>query len=398
VTPPPLEGALTTAVRWLLPALAVSGLLLALPSPGGSLGWVMLHLAIVVSFGLALTMTLGRYLGATWFPGLGALAQRLAVAATLVVLTTGTVALVTLASSAALRLEPSLQFLQLLSALDIAWAAGATALGLEMLAGRRAGWAGGITIVVICLWSVWRYLDVVGFTPTGGWLVDGRAMWTYILPYDMMAAAIAIASLTAGARTQVRTASHPPPGEQIWVEDDRIVRQRGEDILSARVTTLAKACEFLGIPYREQWFDRFHDPLAPVGADARLDIEPGVARALDAWQEFARVALEEARRLGAPGDDVTELQLWPEHFDQAFEMGSQAEGRRASYGASPGDDQHPEPYLYVAPWLRAERNDPYWNDPAFSGASLPYAELLTSRDPVGLAHGFFARGFSLLSR
>jgi hypothetical protein len=188
------------------------------------------------------------------------------------------------------------------------------------------------------------------------------------------------------------------PGEQIWVEDDRIVRQRGENTRSARVTTLAKACEFLGIPYREQWFDRFHDPLAPVGADARLDIEPGVARALDAWQEFARVALEEARRLGAPGDDVTELQLWPEHFDQAFEMGSQAEGRRASYGASPGDDQHPEPYLYVAPWLRAERNDPYWNDPAFSGASLPYAELLTSRDPVGLAHGFFARGFSLLSR
>jgi hypothetical protein len=57
------------------------------------------------------------------------------------------------------------------------------------------------------------------------------------------------------------------PGEQIRVEEDRIIRQRGEDILSARVTTLEKACEFLGIPYREQWFDRFHDPLAPVGAD-----------------------------------------------------------------------------------------------------------------------------------
>jgi hypothetical protein len=206
-----MERALTTAVRWLLPALAVSGLLLAFPSPGGSLGWVMLHLAIVVTFGLALIMTLGRYLGATWFSDLGRFAQRLAVAATLVVLATGAVALVTLASSAALRFQPSLQFLQLLSALDIAWAAGATALGVEMLAGRRAGWAGGITIVAICLWSVWRYLDVVGFTPDGGWLVDGGAMWTYILPYDMMAAAVAIASLTAGARKQVRTASHPPP-------------------------------------------------------------------------------------------------------------------------------------------------------------------------------------------
>lgn len=49
----------------------------------------------------------------------------------------------TLASSTALRLEPTLQFLQLLSALDIASVAGATALALEVLAGRRAGWAGG---------------------------------------------------------------------------------------------------------------------------------------------------------------------------------------------------------------------------------------------------------------
>jgi hypothetical protein len=195
-----MERALMDAVRRLLPALAASGLLLAVPAPGGSLAWVMAHLASVVIFGLVLTMALSRYLAATWFSDLGAIAQRLAVAGSLVLFATGTVALVTLASSAALRLEPSLQFLQLLSALDIAWAAGATALGLGMLAGRAAGWLGGSVVVAICLWSVWRYLDVVGFTPAGGWLVDGRAMWTYILPYDMGAALIAVGSLIAGAR------------------------------------------------------------------------------------------------------------------------------------------------------------------------------------------------------
>lgn len=84
MTSPPLEAALTTAVRWLLPVLAVSGLLLVFPSPGGSLWWAMVHLAMVVTFGLALTITLGRALEATWFSHMGALAQRLAVAATLV--------------------------------------------------------------------------------------------------------------------------------------------------------------------------------------------------------------------------------------------------------------------------------------------------------------------------
>jgi len=121
-----------------------------------------------------------------------------------VVMATGTVALVTLASSAALRLDPSLQFLQLLSALDIAWAAGATALGLHLAFGKKAGWTGGLFVVAICLWSVWKYLDVVGFTPSGGWKVDGDAMWSYILPYDMMAAAIAITSLFLGSRLAVK--------------------------------------------------------------------------------------------------------------------------------------------------------------------------------------------------
>src|ERR687884_377608 len=40
------------------------------------------------------------------------------------------------------------------------------------------------------------------------------------------------------------------------------------------------------------------------------------------------------------------------HVDVAIELGSEERGQRAAYGGSPGDEEHPEPYLYVAPWDR----------------------------------------------
>ncbi len=186
-------------------------------------------------------------------------------------------------------------------------------------------------------------------------------------------------------------------GEQVRVEDDRIVHQQGNETRSTEVTTLRGACNFLEIPYREVWFDAFHDPLASVGPDTALDVDAAVTRALALWQEFAGSILESARQLGGPDDEVTEIQLWPEHFDQAFEMGSEELGRRASYGASPGDEQHEEPYLYVAPWMKADRSDPFWNDRTFAGATLTYGELADSNQADELALGYFRRGFTLLA-
>ena len=65
-------------------------------------------------------------------------------------------------------------------------------------------------------------------------------------------------------------------------------------------------------------------------------------------------------------------QLWPEHFDAAVNLGPEGPAR-ATYGASPGDADIDEPYLYVLPsepppgdaglWnaLRVHRRDPaYW--------------------------------------
>ena len=72
-------------------------------------------------------------------------------------------------------------------------------------------------------------------------------------------------------------------------------------------------------------------------------------------------------------------------------------GRRASYGASPGDASTPEPYLYVGPWGEVDSAEPFWNATGFTGATLAYADLLSADDPRAHALSFFRRGFELLN-
>lgn len=184
--------------------------------------------------------------------------------------------------------------------------------------------------------------------------------------------------------------------EQVRVEAGVLVHQRGGQVVSAPLTTVGTACEFLGIAYEESWFEDFHDPLKPAGEQTPLEVDPDAAFAISEWFGFATLVLESARR--TPGAvDVTRVQVWPEHFDPAFEMGSYEEGQRASYGASPGDGAHPEPYLYVAPWGELDRTDPYWNDSSFNGASLSYVDLLEADDQIGTALDFIRKGYDRLT-
>ncbi len=89
---------------------------------------------------------------------------------------------------------------------------------------------------------------------------------------------------------------------------------------------------------------------------------------------------------------MSRVQLWPEHFDPAFEMGSSADDSTASYGASAGDSAHPEPYLYIAAWGSIDRSDRFWNDSTFNGASLGYRTLLEADDPYATALAFVEKG------
>jgi hypothetical protein len=95
---------------------------------------------------------------------------------------------------------------------------------------------------------------------------------------------------------------------------------------------------------------------------SNIDVDPADAARLADFFAFAHDVLEALREHAA---DPSEIHLWPEHFDVAFEAGE------VNYGASPGDEQHDEPYLYVGPWPAPEPG-PLWNATAFPGAELTW--------------------------
>ena len=117
-------------------------------------------------------------------------------------------------------------------------------------------------------------------------------------------------------------------------------------------------------------------------------VDPDAARILGDFFGFACSVLEE-ERAEESDEDPSLVQLWPEHFDIAFELGDESAGLRANYGASPGDDDHGEPYLYVGPWDSERAKGELWNATGFKGAELTYSELLEAPDQRKAALEFF---------
>lgn len=187
-------------------------------------------------------------------------------------------------------------------------------------------------------------------------------------------------------------------GRVIRVDGAMIVDSRGDVSGTRPITTIGDATAFVGIEYEELWFPDFGDLLAPVGPGAPLDVDAGASSTLGLMFAFAWEVLAEVRAGSDRSDALTDTQLWPEHFDAAAEGGDEAAGSRASVGLSPGDADHPEPYLYVSPWSKDRAEGPFWNDPAFGGASLSYQRLLGSADPHGDAVDFLETGIGLLSK
>jgi hypothetical protein len=129
---------------------------------------------------------------------------------------------------------------------------------------------------------------------------------------------------------------------QVRVEPGRLIRQRGDEEIA--------------------------EPLPPEAGEE-------ATQALGDFYGFACSVLEELRHENADLND--RVRLWPEHFDIAVDLGPA--GARATYGASPGDEQHDEPYLYVLPLIDITPGE-LWNAAGFDGAELPYAELLEADD------------------
>lgn len=179
---------------------------------------------------------------------------------------------------------------------------------------------------------------------------------------------------------------------QVRIEGVDLVVQRSSEVRRAPLTTVNGACQAAGIPYRVDWFPRFGDPLPPLDPDHTLVIDEESVAAMTALFGFATALLEELRASAAQGERPSLVQLWPEHFDVAVELGDPEAGARASYGVSPGDQNHQEPYLYVSAWGEIDRANPFWNDPHFNGASLSYDQLGEADDQRVAAFDFFRQG------
>jgi hypothetical protein len=165
--------------------------------------------------------------------------------------------------------------------------------------------------------------------------------------------------------------------EQVRVDGTALVHQSAGRCKAAPITTLAEAASIVGVD-------------GPT-SDAPLAIDERSAFAVGDWFGYAWSVLEELR--SEVGDDATpsRVQLWPEHFDAAFDAAAPG-GTRANFGCSPGDEAEPSPYCYIGPWAPQEGD--FWN--ASFGAVLRYADLVDADDQRSRALAFFREGLSLL--
>jgi hypothetical protein len=177
---------------------------------------------------------------------------------------------------------------------------------------------------------------------------------------------------------------------QVRVEGDELVQECNRKERRAPLDSLVSGGEAI-------------TELLPI--DTRLSDEPlavdaTASRALGAFYDFGSAVLARLLEDAGPDDEAGPVRLWPEHFDVAIELGSEAAGVRANYGFSPGDEGHAEPYLYVGPWSAAVEGD-LWNGQGFIGAELAYSQLIGAADQTAAAIEFFAvrrRALSALAR
>lgn len=187
------EKTLARSALWATAGCSAAVPLLLAPAPEAPLLTFTIDLSLLAAFAIALSFHLAPLSDEPWFSGteLGGGARSMAGGAVLVVAVAGSTGLVALATSVALRYDASLQYLQLLSSLDIAGAAAALILGWRRWWGPRGVGVAAALLGAMCVWAVWRYLDVAGFTVSGGWVVDGRRLRSLILPYNLGATLVA---------------------------------------------------------------------------------------------------------------------------------------------------------------------------------------------------------------
>jgi hypothetical protein len=177
----------------------------------------------------------------------------------------------------------------------------------------------------------------------------------------------------------------PPFGDDqraIGVEGTELVLRAGGQERRTPITTLRAAGEFAGVEPGAP--SDVYKPATPCNLDVPLLVDADAARRLADWYALGDAALRRLT-LKIADDQPSDLTLWPEHFDAAIRAGE------VNYGASPGDAQVPEPYLYIGPTALdlAATGDSFWNQPF--GATMTWEDVRSAEN----AGAFFWQGRQL---
>ena len=167
-------------------------------------------------------------------------------------------------------------------------------------------------------------------------------------------------------------------GQFLAVDGTELVVGGAAGTRRTTLTTIRAAAEFAGVTPGAP--ARVYKPATPLNLDEPLLIDPRAARLLAEWYQLGAQAMS-GLAAEIAGDEPTAVVLWPEHFDAGMTAAA------INYGASPGDDQVTDPYLYVGPHDGPPPGDPaFWNAPF--GAARTFRQIGT----VAEAAAFFRDG------
>ena len=154
-------------------------------------------------------------------------------------------------------------------------------------------------------------------------------------------------------------------GEQVRLAADGLIVVRDGNLTAHPVTTPRAAADAVGIEPGAP--SDVYTPTTRLVPEAQLDVDASAARFLGDWFGYSALVLEALRAAVPATDAPARVQLWSEHFDLSVDFGDESTGRRATYGASPGDADHPTPYLYVTPW--SAPSGAFWNEGSFASTA-----------------------------
>jgi hypothetical protein len=208
----PIETILSTGLKRLLQwSIPLSLLALVFPAPRGDglFAYLLIHLTVLQIATFLFAVEMAPLTDDPWFRQIKR--SWLASSASLVAAAVGFSALLTLATSAAARYDASLQFLQLLSSLDIAWVVATLYLGSRKLWSKPIALTLASILLGMCVLSIAIYLSTVGFTTDGGWLFDGAHMMRIVIPSDTIAAIIALSVVLVASHRSIAPIEQPSP-------------------------------------------------------------------------------------------------------------------------------------------------------------------------------------------